>query len=54
MWNFQTALIRDNIYYSLVSHGMLPDEQNGYHKRKIDLLYIDQHIFKERKVKQLQ
>ena len=38
----------------LVSRGLFLEKQNAYHKRKsgiCDLLYIDQHISKERKTR---
>ena len=55
MWKILTALIRENIYYSLISCGILPDEQKGCRKRTRgtgELLYIDQHILNENKTRQ--
>ena len=48
-----TAHIREEIYYSLISHGQFPEEQKGCHTRtRIRvLLYIDQHIPKDIKVR---
>ena len=49
-----TAQIRENINYSLISRGIFSDEQKGCCKRTRgtgELLYIDQHIFKESKSK---
>ncbi len=39
MWKILTAQIREEIYYSLKSRGLFPDE----------LFYIDQHILNESK-----
>ena len=42
------------IYYSLISHGLFPEEQKGRHKvtrGTDDLLYIDQHILNESKTR---
>ena len=47
MWKILTAQIREEVYYSLISHGIFPEEQKGYRKRtrgKGGLLYID-HIY---------
>ena len=33
IWKILTAQIRENIYYSLTSHRLLPDEQKGCCKR---------------------
>ena len=52
MWKISTAQIRKDIYYSLTSRGLLPDEQKGCHKGSrgtAELLYIDQHILNESK-----
>ena len=52
MWKILTAQIRENIYYSLKSRGLFPDEQKGCRKGstgKAELLYIDQHILNESK-----
>ena len=45
MWKILTAQIREEIYYSLTSRGLFPDEQKK-------LLYIDQHILDESKTRQ--
>ena len=48
-----TAQIKEEIYYSLTSHGLFPEEQKGCRKGSRDaaeLLYIDQHILSESKV----
>ena len=52
MWIIVTAQIKEQIYYSLISRGISPDEQKGCCKRSRDrgkLLYIDQHIPNESK-----
>ena len=52
MWKIPTAQIREKIYYSLTSRGLLPDEQKWCHRGSRDtaeLLYIDQHILNESK-----
>ena len=49
-----TAQIREEIYYSLTSRGLIPDEQKGCRvgPRGIgELLYIDQHILNESKTR---
>ena len=53
MWKILTAQIRE-IYYLLISRGIFPDEQKGYHKRAKgtkELIQIDQHILNESKTK---
>ena len=48
------AQIRENIYYSLTSHGLLPEEQRGCRKGyrvSAELLYIDHHILNESKTR---
>ena len=48
------AQIREKINYSLISHGIFPDEQKGCRKRTTGtevLLYIDQHILNESKMR---
>ena len=43
-----------NIYYSLISHGIFPDEHKGYHKRTrytTELLHIDKHIFNKNRMR---
>ena len=54
IWKILTAKIREEIYYSLTSRGLVPDEQKGCRKRSrgtAELLYIDQHILNESKNK---
>ena len=54
MWKILTAQIREEIYYSLISHELFPEEQKGCHKGTRgtgELLYIDQHIFNESKMR---
>ena len=50
MWKISIAQIREDIYYSLTSHGLFSDEQKGCRKGSrgiAELLYIDQHILNE-------
>ena len=50
------AQIREEIYYSLTSRGLFPDEQKKYRKGSrgtAELLYIDQHILNESKNKRI-
>ena len=50
----QTAQIWEEVYHSLESYPMFPEDQKWCHKEIIgtsDLLYIDQHIVKEVKTK---
>ena len=50
MWKILTAEIREEIYYSLTSRDLFPDEQKGYCKGSrgtAELLYIDQPILNE-------
>ena len=52
MWKILTAKIREEIYYSLTSRGLFPDEQKGCRKGSrgtAELLYIDQYILNESK-----
>ena len=54
MWKILTAQIREEIYFSLTSHGLFPEEQKGCRKGSIragEMLYIDQHIFNESKTR---
>ena len=54
MWNISNAKIREEIYYSLIGHGLYIEEQKGCHKgtREIgNLPYIDQHILYESAMK---
>ena len=55
MWKILTAQIREEIYYSLVCYGLFPEKQKECHKETRgtgDLLYFDQYILQEGKVKQ--
>ena len=55
MWKILTAQIRKEIYYSLTSRGLFPEEQKGCCKGSrgtAELLYIDQHILSESKTRQ--
>ena len=45
VWKILTAQLREEIYYSLLSCGLFPEEQKGCHKRTGILQYVDQHIF---------
>ena len=50
MWKILTAQIREEIYFSLTSHRLFPEEQKGCRKGSrgtAELLYIDQHILNE-------
>ena len=50
MWKILTAQIREEIYSSLTSRGLFPEEQKGCCKVSRgtgELLYIDQHILYE-------
>ena len=52
MWKILTAQIREEIYYSVISRGLFPDEQKGCRKGSrgtTELFYIDQHILHESK-----
>ena len=54
MWNILTTQIKGEIYLSLVSGGLFPEKQRGCYRGTRgtgDLLYIDQHIFKNRKTR---
>ena len=54
MWKTLTAQIREEIYYSLTSRRLFPEEQKGHHKGSrgtAELLYIDQHILWESKTR---
>ena len=54
MWKILTAQIREDIYYSLTSRGLFPEEQKGCRKGSkgiTELLYIDQHILNESKTR---
>ena len=55
MWKILTVQIKENIYYSLTSRGIFPDEQKGCRKRTRGtekLLYRDQYILNESKTRQ--
>ena len=55
MWKIFAAQIIEEIYYSLISCGLSPNEQKGCCKgsrRTAELLYIDQHIVNESKTRQ--
>ena len=44
----------ENIFYSLITHGLFPNELKGGCKgtrATNDLIYVDQHILKESKKK---
>ena len=52
MWKVLSAQIREEIYYSLISRRLFPNEQKGCCKGSrgtAELLYIDQHILNESK-----
>ena len=54
MWKILTAQIREEIYYSLTSHGLFSDEQKRCCKGSrgtSELLYIYQHILNESQTK---
>ena len=47
MWKIFTAQVREEIYYSLTSRRMFPEEQKGWRKWSrgtAELFYIVQHI----------
>ena len=54
MWKILTAQIREEIFYSLTSRGLFPDEQKGCckgYRGTAELLYIDQYILNESKTR---
>ena len=54
MWKILTAQIMEEIYNSLTSRGLFPEEQKGCRKGSrgtAELLYIDQHILNEGKTR---
>ena len=54
MWKILTVQIREEIYYSLTSCGLFPEEQKGCRKGSrgtAELLYIDRHILNESKIR---
>ena len=56
MWKILTAQIRENIFYSLTSRGLFPDEQKGCCKGSRgteELLYIDQHILNDSQTRRI-
>ena len=46
-WKILTAQIREEILYSVICHGLNPEEQKGCYKGSGDLRYIYEHTFKE-------
>ena len=54
MWKILTAQIREEIYYSVTSRSLFPNEQKRCGKESkgtAELLYIDQHILSESKTR---
>ena len=54
IWKILPTQIRDEIYYSLTSRGLFPDEQEGCCKGTrgtAELFHIEQHILNERKTR---
>ena len=54
MWKILTVQIREEIYNSLISHGLFLEEQKGCRKGSRDtaeLLYLDLHILNESKTR---
>ena len=54
MWKILMAQIKEEVYYSLISHEIFPDKQKECHKwtrGTRELLYIDQHILNESKMR---
>ena len=54
MWKILTAQISGEIYYSLISCGLLFEEQKGYHmgtRGAGHVIHIDQHFLKDSKTK---
>ena len=54
MWKILTGQIKEEIYYSLTSRELFPEERKGCCKgsrRTVEILYIDQHILKESKTR---
>ena len=52
MWKILTVQIREEIYYSIISRGLFPNEQKGCRKGSrgtAELLYIDKHVLNESK-----
>ena len=50
-----TEQVREEIYFSLTSHGLFPEEPKGCHKGSRstgELLYINQHILNDIKTRQ--
>ena len=53
-WKILTAQVREEIYYTLTSRKLFPEEQKGCCKGSrgtAELLYIDQHILNESKTR---
>ena len=54
IWNILTVPIQEEMYNSLISCGLFPEEQKGCRKGTrvtVELRYIDQLILKERKTR---
>ena len=54
MWKILTTQVKEEIYFSLTSCGLFPEEQKGCRKGSRgtgELLYIDQHIINESKTR---
>ena len=54
MWKILMAQIKEEIYFSFISHELFPKEQKGCHKETRgtgELLYIGQHILNKRKMR---
>ena len=54
MWKILTAQLKEEIYFSLISRGLFPEEQKGCCKgarNTGELLNIDQHILNESKTR---
>ena len=54
MWKILTTQIREEMYYSLISRGLFPEEQKWCckgNRRTKELLHIDQHILNESKTR---
>ena len=53
-WKILTAQIKEDIYYSLTSHGLYPEEQKRCRRGSRgtgEFLYRDQHILNESKTR---
>ena len=54
MWKIEIIHSKEEIYYSFEWYGQYPGEQTGCRKETKgtdDVVYIDQHIFKEAKTR---